>query len=179
MVWKEELWKKCPKQEIIGSLWHPHYWYADNSVPAALIKADKSRSEYKSECCNNSVSIRISDCFNSQWQGKPGQRLLSSRWGSFSLTAYQRSKLTALSNLRKRGRRSGEGLWGPGGASLCPCYRFGLIRSWRSEKKEGGGEKRKVIWQVRLQSLLKDAISTTLSGKYEYLCHMLFSQSAS
>ncbi len=111
-------------------------------MPAALIKADKSRSEYKSECCNNSVSIRISDCFNSQWQGKPGQRLLSSRWGSFSLTAYQRSKLTALSNQRKRGHRSGEG---PGGRG---CFSVSMLSFWPGPilplwEEGGGGEKKK------------------------------------
>lgn len=108
-------------------------------MPAALIKADKSRSDYKSECCNNSVSIRISDCFNSQWQGKPGQRLLSSQWGIFSLTAYQRSKLTALSNQRKRARPFGKRATGAGGTLFhIHTINFGRPRFGCLERKRGG-----------------------------------------
>lgn len=46
MVWKNKnLGNNDWKQEIIGSLWHPRYRRADNSIPTALIRADKSRSD--------------------------------------------------------------------------------------------------------------------------------------
>lgn len=46
MVWKKKsLGNNDWKQEIIGSLWHPRYRRADNSIPTALIRADKSRSD--------------------------------------------------------------------------------------------------------------------------------------